>query len=41
MPLERAVHEMKKEELIALIKEVRRMKDDAPVKKRNISSKSQ
>jgi hypothetical protein len=34
IPHEKAVHEMKKEELIAFIKEARGIKDEAPVKKR-------
>ena len=33
-PHERAVHDMKKEELIAFIKEVKGIKDEAPVKKK-------
>jgi excinuclease UvrABC helicase subunit UvrB len=34
IPHEKAVHEMKKEELIAFIKEARGIKDEAPVKKK-------
>jgi excinuclease UvrABC helicase subunit UvrB len=34
IPHERAVHEMKKEELIAFIKEAKGIKDEAPVKKK-------
>ncbi|HNQ66614.1 MAG TPA: hypothetical protein PK842_10320 [Smithella sp.] len=34
IPHEKAVHEMKKEELIAFIKETRGIKDDEPVKKK-------
>ena len=34
IPHDKAVHEMKKEELIALIKEARGIKDEAPVKKK-------
>jgi hypothetical protein len=33
-PHERAVHDMKKEELIAFIKEAKGIKDEAPVKKK-------
>ncbi len=33
-PHERAIHDMKKEELIAFIKEVKGIKDEAPVKKK-------
>ncbi|HOE33917.1 MAG TPA: Rho termination factor N-terminal domain-containing protein [Smithella sp.] len=36
IPHEKAVHEMKKEELIAFIKEARGIKDDEPVKKKHI-----
>lgn len=36
IPHEKAVHEMKKEELIAFIKETRGIKDDEPVKKKHI-----
>ncbi len=34
LPHERAVHDMKKEELIAFIKEVKGIKDETPVKKK-------
>jgi hypothetical protein len=34
IPHEKAVHEMKKEELIAFIKEARGIKDETPVKKK-------
>jgi hypothetical protein len=34
LPHEKAIHEMKKEELIAFIKETKGIKDEAPVKKR-------
>jgi len=34
LPHERAVHDMKKEELIAFIKEAKGIKDEAPVKKK-------
>jgi len=34
IPHERAVHDMKKEELVAFIKEARGIKDEAPVKKK-------
>lgn len=34
IPHEKAIHEMKKEELIAFIKEARGIKDEAPVKKK-------
>ncbi len=34
IPHERAIHDMKKDELIAFIKEARGIKDEAPVKKR-------
>jgi len=40
IPHEKAVHEMKKEELIAFIKEARGIKDEHPPKKRSISAKS-
>ena len=34
IPHERAVHEMKKEELVAFIKEARGIKDEKPIKKK-------
>ena len=34
IPHERAIHDMKKEELVALIKEARGIKNETPVKKR-------
>ncbi|KQC05911.1 MAG: hypothetical protein APR62_09015 [Smithella sp. SDB] len=34
IPHERAIHDMKKEELVAFIKEARGIKDEAPVKKK-------
>jgi excinuclease UvrABC helicase subunit UvrB len=34
LPHERAIHDMKKEEIIAFIKEARGIKDDGPVKKK-------
>jgi hypothetical protein len=34
IPHERAIHDMKKEELVAFIKEARGIKDDAPLKKK-------
>jgi len=34
IPHEKAIHDMKKEELIAFIKEARGIKDEAPVKKK-------
>ena len=39
IPHERAIHDMKKEELVALIKEARGIKDEKPVKKKKYSVK--
>lgn len=36
LPHEKAIHDMKKEELIAFIKEAKGIKDEAPVKKKHI-----
>jgi hypothetical protein len=36
IPHERAIHDMKKEELIAFIKEARGIKDETPIKKKHI-----
>ncbi len=36
IPHERAIHDMKKEELVAFIKEARGIKDETPVKKKHI-----
>jgi len=40
LPHEKAIHDMKKEELIAFIKEVKGIRDESPLKKRNTSAKS-
>ncbi len=39
LPHERAIHDMKKEELIAFIKEARGIKDEIPTKKKKASIK--
>ncbi len=39
IPHERAIHEMKKEELIAFIKEARGIKDEIPAKKKKLVGK--
>ena len=39
IPHEKALHDMKKEELIAFIKEVRGIKDEGPVKKKKRAGK--
>jgi hypothetical protein len=36
IPHEKAVHDMKKDELVAFIKEARGIKEDAPVKKKHV-----
>jgi len=40
IPHERAIHDMKKEELVAFIKEARGIKDEAPVKKKKHAVKT-